>query len=111
MEENFPGCSVILRQIRDGVDKRRVGIVRTSNGGPVVRSGNVVVSFDDDDIIGRVTSGCPSPSMGINIAMAYVKVPYAKIGTQVRLNVRNNLYEASIVKMPFVQAKYYNSQH
>lgn len=84
--------------------KKRVGIVKIS--GPPARSGTPIIGFNDE-IIGHITSGCPSPSLGINVAMGYVNINYAKIGTEVRLKIRESMHDACISKMPFIQTKYY----
>ncbi len=64
--------------------------------------------FQDSGLrVGKVTSGCPSPTMGMNVAMAYLDSKSAKIGTKVDLVVRNKKVEAEVVKMPFVKTKYF----
>lgn len=102
---NFPGADIILRQIKDGSSIKRVGII--SEVGPPARQGCKIVSQDGREL-GTVTSGCPSPSLGKNVAMGYVPTEFSKIGTKVQLKIREKLYNASISKMPFVKANYYN---
>lgn len=55
-------------------------------------------------VIGKVTSGCPSPTLGQNIAMGYVDRKYAKSGTELRVMVGGKERKATVVKMPFVKA-------
>jgi len=57
--------------------------------------------------IGQVTSGCPSPSLSVNIAMAYLPLKQCKSGTIVDVEVRKKLNKATVTKMPFFPAKYY----
>ena len=57
--------------------------------------------------IGKVTSGCPSPSLGKNISMAYVDTSSSKTGTEVHIRVRNQDVEGEVVKMPFIPARYF----
>jgi glycine cleavage system aminomethyltransferase T len=57
--------------------------------------------------IGTITSGIPSPTLGTNIAMGYVKNGYHKKGTQLKVKVRRNVRDAVVKGMPFVPAKYY----
>jgi aminomethyltransferase len=54
-----------------------------------------------------ITSGIPSPTLGKNIAMGYIKNGHHKKGTVVKVKVRKNLRNARVVGMPFVPAKYY----
>lgn len=56
---------------------------------------------------GHVTSGCPSPSLKQNIAMAYVTSEFSKRGTPLQLQVYKKLVGAEVVKMPFVPTKYF----
>lgn len=112
---DFPGAAVVLRQLREGSGRRRVGL-RAVAGGPPFRTGAPLLpsadasAHDDADAdapAGRVTSGCPSPSLGVNIAMAYVRRDLAKAGTRLRAEVRGRQVEAEVVRMPFVPARYY----
>ena len=59
------------------------------------------------NIVGEVTSGGPSPSLGFPIAMGYVDRAHAGVGTRLNLMVRGKALEAEVVKMPFVQQRYY----
>jgi aminomethyltransferase len=58
-------------------------------------------------VIGTVTSGCPSPTLKKNIAMAYVKDGMHKSGTEVQVKVRGKNRKATVTKMPFVPNKFY----
>ena len=70
----------------------------------VVPSRSALMSFISS---GTVTSGIPSPSLGKNIAMAYVKSGWHKKGTAVEVDVRNKLRKAVLTPMPFVPTRYY----
>ncbi|PSN46754.1 Aminomethyltransferase [Blattella germanica] len=104
---DFPGASVIIDQMRNGPGRKRVGI---RSRGPPARTEAVVYAFTesaDEDIIGYITSGCPSPSLGGNVAMGYVRTEMAKPGTKVLLKVRDKRVEGTVCKLPFVPSKYY----
>lgn len=109
----FHGEETILSQLRskkDGGDppkQRRVGLVV---GGAPAREGAEIVtptSEGSKDVVGRVTSGCPSPTLGKNIAMGYVKTPHHKAGTALEILIRGKPRKAEVVKMPFVQSRYW----
>ena len=70
------------------------------------REGADIVN-DKGEKIGVVTSGGPSPTLGKNIAMGYVKDGMHKSGTELGVLVRNKTRKAVVTKMPFVQAKYW----
>lgn len=78
-----------------------------SKSGPPARQGASILSIEGQEL-GKVTSGCPSPSLGSNIAMGYVPTTHSKVGTKVGLKIRDKVYEAVVSKMPFVKANYYN---
>ena len=107
----FHGSDVILRQLIPkskggaGVDRRRVGLV--VDGAPAREGAEIVDVERADERIGHVTSGCPSPSLGKNIAMGYVRDGYHKAGTEVGVLVRGKRRRALVTKMPFVPSKYW----
>ncbi|XP_055390113.1 aminomethyltransferase, mitochondrial [Condylostylus longicornis] len=103
-EPNFPGGTKIVEQIKNGVEKQRVGIKMSS--GPPARHGAIICNENGQEI-GHITSGCPSPSLGGNVAMGYIEKEYKKIGTKIQLNIRNKLYTTEIAKMPFIKTNYY----
>lgn len=59
--------------------------------------------------MGSLTSGVPSPSLGINIAMGYVKDGLHKAGTEVDVVVRGKKRKGVVTKMPFLPAKYHKA--
>ena len=104
----FHGAETILRQLRPvkeggGVKRRRVGLV--VEGAPA-REGAEIVG-DGDEVVGRVTSGCPSPTLGKNIAMGYIKNGLHKAGIEVGVLVRGKRRAALVTKMPFVKSNYW----
>jgi aminomethyltransferase len=100
----FPGAGVVQRQIAEGVKRRRVGL-RPKGRAPVREQ---VKLLDMSGFqIGEVTSGGFGPSVGGPVAMGYVAAEFAKVGTPVKAEVRGNALEASIVRMPFVEQRYY----
>jgi aminomethyltransferase len=52
--------------------------------------------------LGAVTSGNFSPMLGHSIALAFVP-PALEIGAAVQLDVRGQLLDGQIVKLPFVK--------
>ncbi|EPE32560.1 Folate-binding protein [Glarea lozoyensis ATCC 20868] len=105
----FHGDSVILSQLKPkskggaGVERRRIGLI--VEGAPA-REGAEIVNADGEKI-GVVTSGCPSPTLGKNIAMGYIKDGFHKAGTDVEVVVRGKRRKAQVSKMPFVPSKYW----
>lgn len=105
VDANFPGSEIILRQIKEGVTKRRVGI-RMESGAPA-RKDAVLKNPKTSESIGKVTSGCPSPSLGGNVAMGYVAESLKKVGTGLLVNIRGKDVPCTVAKMPFLPSNYY----
>jgi aminomethyltransferase len=59
---------------------------------PVLKDGNVV---------GVVTSGQPSPSLGYPVAMAYVDVEFTEPGTALDIDLRGKTEPFEVVALPF----------
>ncbi len=66
------------------------------HGYPVLRSATV-----PDDVVGRVTSGAPSPTLGYPIALAYVAHDVAAAGTELAVDVRGRAEPVRVVALPF----------
>lgn len=106
----FIGSEKILPQIKGGVERKRIGLV-FPKGSPPAREGVKLYDANDKSKeIGVITSGSPSPSLGFNIAMGYVKNGFHKNGTDVIAKVRNKDINAKIAKTPFVPSTYYRKE-
>ena len=57
-----------------------------------------------DSVIGEVTSGCSSPTLGYPIAMAYVDRAHAEVGTTFQIDTGRATLDAEVVPMPFYKA-------
>lgn len=104
---DFPGAYRVLDQLQSkNLKRRRIGLV--SKEGPPPRSHMSIVD-NQSKKIGEITSGCPAPSLGYNIAMAYVEGNPA-VGSELDIQVRNKIVKAKVTKMPFLKGKYYLSK-
>ena len=110
IDGGFHGAETILPQLRpkkeggEAPQRRRVGLI--VEGAPAREGADIVDPASGEDI-GKVTSGCPSPTLGKNIAMAYVRSGMHKSGTPVEVVVRGKRRKAEVTKMPFVPSKYW----
>jgi aminomethyltransferase len=59
------------------------------------------VVSDVGKVVGEVTSGTFSPTLGKSIAMAYVEAKCAAEGTQLAADLKGTLNPAKVVKLPF----------
>ena len=97
-KENFNSIDIFRSHRKEGINKKLVGF--TLSGRRVPRHG---YSIEDAEgtVIGTVTSGTQSPSLGIPIGMGYVKKGYDQPGTTVMIVVGKKRLPAVVTKPPF----------
>lgn len=98
---DFIGREVLEQQKSLGVSRRLVGLQML--GRNIARHGYQVLSTDK--VVGEVTSGTLSPTLGYPIALAYVPTQLATVGQQLFVDIRGKAYPAVVVKRPFYRAK------
>lgn len=103
MERDFLGAERIMRQLEEGVDKVRIGLML--EGRRPAREGAQIVA-KDDSVIGHVTSGGFSPTLERPIAMGYVAREYSLDGMALGIDVRGKVLDAQVTPMPFVPQRY-----
>lgn len=97
--EDYNGKNVIISQLKNGTDKKLVGIKMLSRAIP--RHEHEI--YFNGEKVGAVTSGGFSPSLNENIALGYVtNLSDLKTDTKVQIMIREKLHDAIIVKRPFV---------
>ncbi|GAA0647985.1 glycine cleavage system aminomethyltransferase GcvT [Brevundimonas lenta] len=101
---DFNGADRVLKELADGPSRIRVGL-SVKEGAPA-REGAEIADADGN-IIGNVTSGGPSPTLGRNIAMGYVPPAFAGLGTELKVVVRGKPAAAEVIATPFVAQRYY----
>ncbi|AFM07770.1 glycine cleavage system aminomethyltransferase GcvT [Corynebacterium pseudotuberculosis] len=55
----------------------------------------------DGNVVGTVTSGQPSPTLGHPIALAYVEKELSEVGTELTADIRGKKYPFTVVSLPF----------
>jgi len=103
-DKGFPGADVIIPQIADKPEKRRVGI--RPDGRAPARAGTEITDADGNTV-GMVTSGGFGPTAGGPVAMGYVPFDMAAPDTEIGLSVRGKILPAKVAKMPIVPHNYY----
>ncbi len=96
--KEFTNSPALQQQKQDGTKRKLVGFEMIDRGIP--RHDYEIVDADGN-VIGKVTSGTQSPSLQKAIGMGYVKNEFAKEGTEIFINIRDNKIKAKIVKPPF----------
>jgi aminomethyltransferase len=96
--KEFTNSTALAQQKQEGVKRKLVGFEMIDRGIP--RHDYEIVDAEGNNI-GKVTSGTQSPSLQKAIGMGYVKTEFAKEGTEIFINIRDNKIKAKIVKPPF----------
>ena len=101
-EADYNGREVIMNQIKNGVEKKLVGLKMLDKS--IARHEYEV--YKNGEKVGVITSGAPSPMLGANIALAYVKNDKdICTGSTVQVMIREKLHDAEVVKRPFVSKR------
>ncbi len=90
------GRSALLRA-REAPERRLVGL--TTPGPRVPRQGQPL--FSGAEPAGEVCSGAPSPTLGTNIASAYVHLGLDQAGRKLELDFRGKRQECVLQELPF----------
>ncbi len=100
----FPGADKILNQLNDDPEKIRAGLVVESK--IPVRDGAVIINHEDR-VIGHVTSGSFSPSLGKPVAMALLDRNSAGLGNTLYAMVRDRKIAVTVTGLPFIPHRYH----
>ena len=103
-EGGFPGADVVQRQLSEGPTRRRVGL--RPEGRAPVREGTVL-SNDEGEVVGKVTSGGFGPTVGAPVAMGYVEAGLAAEGTPLLAVVRGKPLPCRVAALPFVPHNFF----
>lgn len=99
LDKKFIGSDALVKQKTEGLKERLVAIKYTGKGAPPRSHYGVFTKAGDQ--IGELSSGGFSPSLKEGIAMAYLPVEFAKIDSEVDIDVRGRKFPAIVVKKPF----------
>lgn len=97
----YPGKAALESIRAEGLKMARVGLVL--EGRRIAREESPIEIAGS--VVGKVTSGTFSPTLQKVIAMAYVPVSSAAVGTKVDVNLRGTLVPAEVVALPFYKRK------
>lgn len=95
-DRDFIGKAALMAQKEAGVERKLVGLVLESRG---VLRGHQSVCLDGK-VVGEITSGSFSPTLGYSVALARVPV---SIGNVCQVDMRGKQIDVKVVKPPFVR--------
>ena len=118
-KEDFIGRSVLAQQKENGPERKSVSFKMTGKSPPPRQGYEIFVNEEglihgdvwawgpdglkhekDEPMIGTVTSGTQSPSLGCGIGMALINVKHAQPGKEMGIKVRNNIHQSIVCKKP-----------
>jgi aminomethyltransferase len=99
--EKFIGMDALRRTIEQGGPKHKLAGLFIE-GKRSARQGMKIVK--DGREVGVVTSGCPSPTLGRCIAMAFVEPSLMATGTALQVDSGKGMLEAQVTPLPFYKA-------
>ena len=102
-EGGFIGRDALLRQKTEGTAKKLIGIELKDKAIP--RHGYTVLNMEGQPI-GEVTTGYHALSVDKSVCMALVDTPYAKLGTEVQIQIRKKVFPGTVVKKRFYDKHY-----
>lgn len=99
----FIGRDALAKQKAEGLKRKLVGLEIDSPA--TARHGFEVVDMDGA-VVGYITTGYNSISVGKNIAFALVEAPYGTLGTKLQVKIRRKLAPATVIKKRFYTPNY-----
>jgi aminomethyltransferase len=94
----FTSSEYLQKQKANGVEKKLVGFEMIDKGIP---RHDYRIKDAEGNLIGRVTSGTQSPSLGKAIGLGYVRTDLSGLDSEIFVEVRDKLLKAKVVKIPF----------
>ena len=101
-KEEFIGKNALARQKAEGPVRRLVGIELADKAIP--RHGYTVLK--DGQPIGEVTTGYHTISTDKSVCMALIDTPFAKLDTEVEIQIRKKVFPGKVVKKQFYSKNY-----
>jgi len=95
---DFMGRAALEKARAAGLKRTLVGIEMIDRG---IARDQYCCCSEKGEAIGVVTSGSPSPTLGKNIALAYIPPSYSAVGTILYVEIRGQKCKAQVVPTPF----------
>ena len=95
---DFIGRAALERAKAAGLTRTLIGLEMIDRG---IARDEYPCCNEAGEAIGVITSGSPSPTLGKNIALAYVPPSYSAVGTVLYVEIRSQKCKAQVVPTPF----------
>ncbi len=96
----FNSSEIFTKHKTEGVSKKLMAFIIEDRRVP--RNG-YKIEDEKGNVIGKVTSGTMSPSLGIPIGMGYIDMEHAKVNNPILINTGKKHLKGELVKAPFLK--------
>lgn len=101
---DFIGRDILESQKEQGTERKLVGFEMLDRG--IARHGYpVMLDEETTEVVGKVTSGTQSPSLGKALGMAYLPSDVSEVGREFFVQIRKKAARARVVELPFYSRK------
>lgn len=97
LSKDFIGAEALRKVAEAGPVRRLVGLELAEKR--IARQHTPILA--GERVVGAVTSGTLSPTLGKSIAMGYVESGLSAVGTRLSVDLRGSLIPANVVPLPF----------
>lgn len=98
--KDFVNRAAIEKQKQEGPKRKLVGFEMIDRGIP---RHDYQIADAAGNVMGKVTSGTQSPTLGKAIGLGYVKPEFAKADTEISILIRDKAVKARVCKIPFIK--------
>ena len=96
--KEFIDAETLKQQKENGVTRKLIAFEMIERGIP---RHDYEIHDENNNVIGKVTSGTMSPSLKLGIGLGYVTIDNAKVDSEIFISIRDKGIKAKVVKLPF----------
>lgn len=100
LDRGFLGAPALAAKSSRDPERCLIGFEMTGRG--IARADYEIIH--EGHVVGRVTSGAPSPTLGKSIGLGYVPRAQSEVGQVLAIRIRTKDVEARVVERPFLSA-------
>ena len=100
LDKEFVGRARLVEQKTQGLARKCIAFKMTDKSAPPRPHYPIWSTGPDARLLGTVTSGTQSPSLGLGIGLGYVPTEFAKPDTRIEIEIRGRRFPAVVVAKP-----------
>ena len=101
-DKNLNGNKILSDQLKNNLSNKKIGLISTNKS--MLRDGMTLLDNNNNEI-GKITSGCFSPNLNKSIAIGYIKSEF-NTDNPIFCEIRKKLELVKINNLPFVKKNY-----